>query len=95
MADMQDVDFSKFTPELLQAIQESANIAKSLGSAVVTPCILVGGLVNSNAEKVKEAFESQNLDFEASMTLIPQGVLKISTPGCYHKRCIIVISTIQ
>ena len=81
MADMQDVDFSKFTPELLQAIQESANIAKSLGSAVVTPCILVGGLVNSNAEKVKEAFESQNLDFEASMTLIPQGMLKISTPG--------------
>ena len=78
---MQDVDFSKFTPELLQAIQESANIAKSLGSAVVTPCILVGGLVNSNAEKVKEAFESQNLDFEASMTLIPQGMLKISTPG--------------
>ena len=78
---MQDVDFSKFTPELLQAIQESANIAKSLGSSVVTPCILVGGLVNSNAEKVKEAFESQNLDFEASMTLIPQGMLKISTPG--------------
>ena len=78
---MQDVDFSKFTPELLQAIQKSANIAKSLGSAVVTPCILVGGLVNSNAEKVKEAFESQNLDFEASMTLIPQGMLKISTPG--------------
>lgn len=78
---MQDVDFSKFTPELLQAIQESANIAKSLGSVVVTPCILVGGLVNSNAEKVKEAFESQNLDFEASMTLIPQGMLEISTPG--------------
>lgn len=78
---MQDIDFSKFAPELLQAIQESANIAKSLGSAVVTPCILVGGLVNSNAEKVKEAFESQNLDFEASMTLIPQGMLEISTPG--------------
>lgn len=81
MADMQDVDFSKFTPELLQAIQESANIAKSLGSAEVTPCILVGGLVNSNAEKVKEAFESQNLDFEASMTSIPQGMLEISTSG--------------
>lgn len=78
---MQDVDFSKFTPELLQAIQESANIAKSLGSAEVTPCILVGGLVNSNAEKVKEAFESQNLDFEASMTSIPQGMLEISTSG--------------
>lgn len=79
MANMQDVDFSKFTPELLQAIQESANIAKSIGSAVVTPCILVGGLVNCNGGEVKEVFESQNIDFDASMTLIPQGMLDFST----------------
>lgn len=81
MANIQDVDFSKFTPELLQAIQESANIANNLGSAVVTPCILVVGLVNSNGGEVREAFESQNLDFDASMTLIPQSMLDSSTPG--------------
>ena len=81
MADMQDIDFSKFSPELLQAIQESANLAKRLGNAVVTPCILVGGLVNSNSREVIDAFESQSLDFDASMELISQGMLETTIQG--------------
>lgn len=78
MAQQIDIDFSRFAPELLQAIQEAANFSSEIGISMVTPCILLGALVNSSTEEVRLAFERHNFNFAASMELIPQGMVETS-----------------
>lgn len=71
---MQQIDFSRFSPTTLQAIQAAAQIASTAGSHVVMPCHLVGGLASMAGEEVCQVLQRHGYDPHASMESIAQGM---------------------
>ena len=71
------VDFSRFSPEVLRAIEISARMASGFNSNIVMPCHLVGGLASVNGEEVCSVLQSKGFDSNSSMEAIAQGMSEV------------------
>lgn len=71
---MQSIDFSRFAPEVLKAIETSARLAQGFNSDVVTPCHLIGGLATVNGEEVCSILQAKGYEPNASMERIAEGM---------------------
>lgn len=67
---MTSIDFSKFTPQVLGAIQTAARMAGSLNSDTVTACHLLAGLASADGACVCSVLESNGFSPDASMEAI-------------------------
>ena len=74
---MQDTDFSRFTPESLNAIETSARLASSCNSNIVMPCHLIGGLASVKGEEVCSILRNKGYDPDSSMDAVAQGMAEI------------------
>ena len=74
---MQGIDFSRFTPEVLKAIETSARLAAGFNSNIVMPCHLVGGLASVNGEEVCSVLQNNGFDPDSSMEAVAQGMSDI------------------
>ena len=68
------IDFSRFSPEVLQAIEEAARKANLCHSHVVTSCHLVGGLASVNGGEVCSVLQDYGFAPDQSMDAIAQGM---------------------
>lgn len=68
------VDFSRFSPEVLQAIEKAARMANLCHSHVVTSCHLVGGLASVNGGEVCSVLQDYGFAPDQSMEAIAQGM---------------------
>lgn len=71
------VDFSRFSPEVLRAIEISARMAAGFNSNIVMPCHLVGGLASVNGEEVCSVLQNKGFDSNSSMEAIAQGMSEV------------------
>lgn len=69
-----ELDFSRFSPDLLHAIEASARIASSYGSGLVMPCHLLVGLASADGGQVCTFLQQHGYDPDASMQALAQGV---------------------
>lgn len=69
-----NIDFSRFSPDLLHAIETAARIASNFGSGYIMPCHLVVGLASVNGEQVCSLLQQNGYDPDASLQAIAQGV---------------------
>lgn len=67
MSNIESIDFSAFEPDVLAAIQESAQIAASINSNYITPCHLMGGIMNTNNNVVCSILDTCGYDIYQSM----------------------------
>ena len=74
---MQGIDFSRFTPEVLKAIETSARLAAGFNSNIGLPCHLVGGLASVNGEEVCSVLQNNGFDPDSSMEAVAQGMSDI------------------
>lgn len=77
---MQDIDFSRFTVELRRAIESAARYAHVFNSTQVTPCHLMGGMVDVNAAEVYRTLQQLGCDPDASLAAIGAGMADV-VPG--------------
>ena len=71
------VDFSRFSPEVLRAIEISARMAAGFNSNIVMPCHLVGGLASVNGKEVCSVLQNKGFDSNSSMEAIAQGMSEV------------------
>lgn len=69
-----NIDFSRFSPDLLHAIEAAARIASNFGCGYIMPCHLVVGLASVNGEQVCSYLQQNGYDADASLQAIAQGV---------------------
>lgn len=86
---MEDIDFSRFSQEVLRSIEEAAKIAVNFGTNIVMPCHLVGGLAKVNGGEIYAIIEQEGYDSNASLAAIAQGMTEIpfqqeSSGVCFH-----------
>lgn len=81
---MENIDFSKFTQEALQAIESAARIAVSFQNHVITPCHLVVGLASVNGEKVCAIVQDAGYDPNATMEAISNGMSEMPVHSDIH-----------
>lgn len=74
---MQGTDFSRFTPEVLKAIETSARIAVGFNSSIVMPCHLIGGLATVNGEEVCSVLQNKGFEPDSSMEAVAQGMAEV------------------
>lgn len=74
---MQGMDFSRFTPEALKAIETSARLASCFNSNIVMPCHLIGGLASVKGEEVCSVLRNKGYDPDSSMDAVAQGMAEI------------------
>lgn len=74
---MQDIDFSRFAPDVLRSIEGAARIAVNFNSNIVMPCHLIGGLASVSGEAVCSVLDSNGFDANASMDRVAQGMSEI------------------
>lgn len=74
---MQGIDFSRFTPEALKAIETSARLASGFNSNIVMPCHLIGGLVSVKGEEVCSVLRDKGFEPDSSMEAVAQGMAEV------------------
>lgn len=73
------LDFSRFSPEVLQAIETSAHIAKNFNCNEVTHCHMVIGLANVDGQTVCNVLRQHGYDENLTMEAIAQHLNTISS----------------
>ena len=66
------LDFSRFSPQVLKAIETSARIAKNFDCNEVTHCHMLIGLVNVDGQTVCNVLRQHGYDANLSMEAIAQ-----------------------
>lgn len=61
------IDFSNFTPRLLESIQETGRFCRQIYSSEIDAATLVAGLCKIDSLAIKNFFENHGYDFNASM----------------------------
>lgn len=74
---MENIDFSRFSQEVLESIELAAKIADSFNSNIVMPCHLVGGLASINGEEICDILQQKGYDSHATMDAIGHGMSDI------------------
>ena len=73
------LDFSRFSPQVLKAIETSARIAKNFDCNEVTHCHMLIGLVNVDGQTVCNVLRQHGYDANLSMEAIAQHLNSISS----------------
>ena len=81
------IDFSNFSPRLLQSIQATGQFCRQRGTSLIDAASLVAGLCQVDSQTVRNCIEQQGYDFNASMQNLAQafnqpGALQMG-PGVY------------
>lgn len=79
MANIQNINFSKFTIDSRKAIEKSAQIASHCQSGLITSFHLIGGLTNVNANEVCNVIIEKGYDVNVSMNNIAKGIVIAKT----------------
>lgn len=97
---MENIDFSKFSQEVLRSIEEAAKIAVGFSTNIVMPCHIVVGLAKSNGSEVYTYIQQQGYDPDASLTAIAQGMADVpmqqySNGVCFHPDVVEVFANVS
>ena len=71
---MRDIDFSHFSDEVRRSIESAARFASRVNSNMITPCHLMGGLVDVNGSDVYYALKQAGFDPDATLESIASGM---------------------
>lgn len=74
---MQNIDFSRFSPDVRRSIELAARLAVNFNSNIVMPCHLMGGLASVDGAKVCSVLQQNGYDPDASMESVARGMSDI------------------
>lgn len=96
---MDNIDFSRFSQDVLQSIEEAAKIAVGFNTNIVMPCHIVGGLAKVNGSEIYAYFQQEGYEPDASLTAIAQGMADVpfqqdSIGVCFHPDVVEVFASV-